>query len=142
MKREKFYEVEAKCGHVGRGYYVDKCFGVLAHSAKEAAEMVRNFPRVKHHWKDAIGYVEEVNEERYLELRQDNLNDPYMLCKSRREQKQTCEAELMESRIHAPEPFEVYREQSRKPVYDGKKIVRNPKRYMRFNADFEMEFAC
>ena len=50
----KLFEVEAKCGHVGRKYFTLKVFPVKANSRKEAAAIVRNIPRVKHHHKDAI----------------------------------------------------------------------------------------
>ena len=55
MKEMKnYYEVLAKCGHVGKKHYVPVKFAVIAEDGKEAAKMVRYFPRVKHNHKDAI----------------------------------------------------------------------------------------
>ena len=49
-----YYIVTAKCGHVGKDYYIPIDFPVRAESKTEAAKIVRSFPRVKHHHKDAI----------------------------------------------------------------------------------------
>ena len=48
MEQIKYYNVTAKCGHVGRENYIPISFAVKAQSAKEASKRVRNFPRVKH----------------------------------------------------------------------------------------------
>ena len=50
----RYYEVTAKCGHVGKGFYIPITFPVRAKSAAEAASVTRAFPRVKHDHKDAI----------------------------------------------------------------------------------------
>ena len=52
-----FFEVQAKCGHVGRNNYIVKKFYVKAESAKEAAKVIRSAPRVKHHQKEMLGTV-------------------------------------------------------------------------------------
>ena len=72
-----FFEVKAKCGHVGRNKYVLKDFYVEADSAKEAALNVRNMPRVKHHQKDAIREVMKITEEEYKEGKIKNKQDEY-----------------------------------------------------------------
>ena len=77
----KYYEVEAKCGHVGRKNYVLKNFPVMAENGRKAAEKTRGRPRVKHHHKDAIRKVTEIDETRYLELMNINRADPYFQCK-------------------------------------------------------------
>ena len=61
-----YYRVMAKCGHVRRNHYIIKNFYVKANDGKEAAAKVRSLPRVKHHWKDAIVEVNEIDEEEYL----------------------------------------------------------------------------
>ena len=83
---KKYYEVIAKCGHVGRKHYVPVKFAVIAKDGKEAAKMVRQFPRVKHNHKDAILNVNKIDYERYLEIVEMNNNDPYLRCHSRQEQ--------------------------------------------------------
>lgn len=89
MEQIKYYNVTAKCGHVGRENYIPISFAVKANSAKEASKRVRNFPRVKHDHKDAILSCKEINEEEFNNLVKINNNDSYLTCKSKREQKQT-----------------------------------------------------
>ena len=62
-----FFEVEAKCGHVGMNKYVLKNFYIKTDSAKKAAYIIRNVPRVKHDHKDAIRNVREITYEEYVE---------------------------------------------------------------------------
>lgn len=62
----KYYKVKAKCGHVRRGKYILMDFYVKAESGKDAAAIVRQKPRVKHDWKDAIEFVDEICEEEYV----------------------------------------------------------------------------
>ena len=91
MEQIKYYNVTAKCGHVGRENYIPISFAVKANSAKEASKRVRNFPRVKHDHKDAILSCKEINEDEFNNLVKINNNDSYLTCKSKREQKQTCD---------------------------------------------------
>lgn len=44
---KKYFEVQAMCGHVGKGKYIPISFPVIAINGKEAAEKVRSYPRVK-----------------------------------------------------------------------------------------------
>ena len=87
MKTKNYYEVIAKCGHVGKKHYVPVKFAVIAEDGKEAAKMVRDFPRVKHDHKDAILNVDKIDYERFQEIVEINYNDPYLKCHSRKEQK-------------------------------------------------------
>ena len=64
---KNYFEVIAKCGHVGRNKYIPIKFAVEAESGKDAAAMVRRFPRVKHNHKDAILDCKEIFYEEYLE---------------------------------------------------------------------------
>ena len=84
---KNFYEVVAKCGHVGRNKYIPIKFAVKAESGKEAAAIVRWYPRVKHNHKDAILTVEKIDYLRYLEINAINDNNPYLKCKSKYEQR-------------------------------------------------------
>ena len=90
MEQIRYYNVTAKCGHVGRENYIPISFAVKAQNAKEASKRVRNFPRVKHDHKDAILSCKEINEDEFNSLLELNNNDSYLTCKSKREQKQTC----------------------------------------------------
>lgn len=62
----EYYKVHAKCGHVGRNWYILKWFYLKADSAKDAAEIVRYEPRVKHHHKDAIREVVKIDYNEYI----------------------------------------------------------------------------
>ena len=86
----KYYKVKAKCGHVGRNYYILKAFYTEAESRKEAARLVRNLPRVKHNRKDAIREVFEITKEDYAKGRKITTNDPYFHVHCKQEQKLLC----------------------------------------------------
>lgn len=89
MKDQKYFEVNAKCGHVGQGKCIYISFAVPAQNKKEAAAKVRNFPRVKHNHKDAIRYVKEICFEAYIVLADENGADPYLNCKNIQEQRKS-----------------------------------------------------
>ena len=74
MKR--YFKVNAKCGHVGKGNYINIDFAVIASNAKEAAAKARFFGRVKHHYKDAINSVKEIGYEEFNELLAELKSDP------------------------------------------------------------------
>ena len=87
---QRYYLVQAKCGHVGKGKFIVKDFPVEALSKSEAAKIVRYMPRVKHDQKDAIMDVVEIDYETFI-LKQDIFeNDPYMNCKSIQDQRFMC----------------------------------------------------
>lgn len=89
----KYYIVTAKCGHVGKGCYIPIDFPVRAESKTKAAKIVRNFPRVKHHHKDAILDCCEVSFEEYSAIREKNKTDIYLYCHSSSEQRRLCNLE-------------------------------------------------
>ena len=82
----KFFRVTCKCGHVGRQFFVRIDFPINADSGKEAAEIARSIPRVKHDHKDAILNCVEIDYEEYKILQKINNNDPYLKCKNPQEQ--------------------------------------------------------
>ena len=127
----RYYEVTAKCGHVGRGYYIPIGFAVRAETASEAATVTRTMPRVKHDHKDAILSVREVDVFEYDDLQEVNRYDPYLQCRSKREQMMEYDAiynRLVEERRNS---VWCEKELSEKAVYDGKKRIRNVRRYAR-----------
>lgn len=73
----RYYCVKAKCGHVGRNNYIEKNFYVRTENGKDAALIVRNKPRVKHHQKDAIINVIEISLEEYVLGKKINEKDDY-----------------------------------------------------------------
>lgn len=86
----KYYKVEAKCGHVGRNNYIIKMFYVCADDGKEAALKVRNSPRVKHHHKDAIRSVSEIEYNGYLIGLNRTSTDSYFLVHNSTDQRAIC----------------------------------------------------
>ena len=89
----KYYEVKAKCGHVGRNKYILKDFYVCAENGKEAALKVRHSPRVKHNHKDAIRNVTEISYSEYISGLDRCSNDAYFLVHSSSEQRLRCSFE-------------------------------------------------
>lgn len=126
------YEVEVKCGHVGRNYYTVKTVPVIAESGMEAAERARMMPRVKHDHPDAIRQVRVVDAAHFFELVNVHREDPYFHCHSIQEQKQLCpDLEIFcEERLDGTE--EMKEANSARTYYDGKQRIRNPKKYMKY----------
>lgn len=90
MNEKKYYLVEAKCGHVGKNYYIIKTFPIQASSGKKAAKLARQLPRVKHHLKSAIVSTKQVSKSTYLKQLQLNESDPYFYAENKQEQKKMC----------------------------------------------------
>ena len=90
MEEVKYYAVTAKCGHVGKGKYIEVTFAIEATSGKEAARIGRMMPRVKHDHPQAIISVEKISFEEFVELANENAENPYLQCKNKQEQKATC----------------------------------------------------
>ena len=84
----QYYQITAKCGHVGRNFYIPIDFFVKASSATEAAAIARKAPRVKHHHKDAILSVQQITHEEFLQGNRSYNADPYTTCHSRQQQSQ------------------------------------------------------
>lgn len=106
---QKYFEVEAKCGHVGRTNCVWIRFAVVAESRKDAAKKARMFGRVKHNHPNAIGYVKEIDFETFMILKAENDADPYLHCKSKHEQNQI---EMFAARIK-PDKFNIANRQKK-----------------------------
>ena len=85
----RFYEVEAKCGHVGLTNCVWIKFAVKAKTSKEAADAVKRYGRVKRNHKDCIRGVSEISYDEYRILALENKYDPYLNARNIREQRAT-----------------------------------------------------
>lgn len=83
----KYFRVLAKCGHVGRQYYIPVDFAIVAEDGRQAATIVRQKARVKHDHKDAILSTEEISFEEFMQLRSKNDADPYLHCKNIQQQR-------------------------------------------------------
>lgn len=84
------YEVDAKCGHVGRYYYIIQSFFVEACDKKEAVSLARRIPRIKYHQKDAIRKGEQISHISYLVGKERNELDPYFFVGNSSEQRKKC----------------------------------------------------
>ena len=83
----KYFEVIAKCGHVGRNYYYEGHFFVVSTSASKAAKRVKNFPRVKKNHKDVILSIKEITYREYKVGFENFCSEPYFMCKNKQQQK-------------------------------------------------------
>ena len=84
--KTKYYQVTAKCGHVGKRNYVPINFAVRASSASEASQKAKLFPRVKKQLWDSIMACVEISKKEYKDLLKTNRKDPYLNCHSKRDQ--------------------------------------------------------
>ncbi len=83
-----YYLVLTKCGHLGRNRYMPIWFPIVAENGREAAYIARSIPRVKRDHKDAILYVMKTDYLGFIAQQEENAKDPYLLCKSKHEQKE------------------------------------------------------
>ena len=120
-ENQRYFEVEAKCGHVGRANCVWIRFAVVANDAKDAARKARGIGRVKHDHSDAIGYVKEIDFNSFMILRAENDADPYLHCKNKREQKQISD---FENRIE-PDEYNIKRKEKKHTRNSGFKVKKN-----------------
>lgn len=84
--QKNYYKVVAKCGHVGKRYYFEGEFYVIAENGREAAAKARYFPRVKHDHKDAILSVTPISYEEFIKGRLSGHKNPYYSCLCKQEQ--------------------------------------------------------
>lgn len=132
---KKYYSIQVKCGHVGKKFYVPMTFAIIAESAKEAARIAREMPRVKHDHKDAIQSVLEISREEYIALRQQNDADPYLHCRNVQEQRmiETIYDRLVEEDQEEREQYGKEKAEAR--YYLGKKPIRNVKSFLKSQPD-------
>ena len=82
-----YYKVQAKCGHVGKNWFILKWFYVIADSGPEASKIVRFTPRVKHDHKFAIKEVVLITQEEYMFGKRSNDQDEYFKIHNSQQQK-------------------------------------------------------
>ena len=110
----RYFEVTAKCGHVGKGYYIPIRFAIYAKDGEHAAKITRKKARVKHDRPDAIINVKKISREEFINLRAQNAADPYLHCKNVQQQRAI---EDIQSRIEVDE----YQHSRREKKYEKKK---------------------
>lgn len=126
----RYFAVTCKCGHVSRKHYMPITFPVVAKNRKEAANLARQIPRVKHNHKDAILQNDEISYTGYLDIKEKNLGDPYLNVKSSYEQDVIFD--LIKDRLVPEVDLNIKSNKKTKNTihYDGKKQIRNFKKYM------------
>ncbi len=139
----KYFEVAAKCGHVGRGYYYEGHFFVQAPNAKIAASKVKSQPRVKRDHGDAILWVNEVDELAYQKGIEDMRNNPYFHCNTKREQNYVLEyiqdgikPETERQLTYRETRGGYYKDKKCKDKPSRKKGIRNPYKYAKLNVPY------
>lgn len=142
LPMKKFYEVKAKCGHVGRNQYYEGAFYERASGAREAAGIVRSRSRVKHDHKDAILSVKEISRDEYIAGVLEKQEQMYFKCCSKREQIAHWD-EIKE--YVRPETNNlnnrISKQELNKIVYIGKDKLRNPLKYIKLypKKEFDLE---
>ena len=81
----RYFIVTAKCGHVGKGKYIDVQFPIIAENASDAARIILKRTKVKKHLKNAITSVIEVRESAYFDFIYENPYESYLSAHSSRE---------------------------------------------------------
>lgn len=133
MSSKRYFSVECKCGHAGKMYYIPVKFAIVAENGKEAAEKGRWTPRVKHHQKYCILDVKELTEDEYYLLLSKNRNDPFLNCHSDEDQMLI---DIEDRKVREPWFYsgssKAYEEKQRRALFNGKTLIRNPKKYMKY----------
>lgn len=132
MSKFFYYEVFAKCGHVGKNNYIEITFPVRAKNKKEAAAKTCNFPRVKHNHKDAFRSVKEVSYDKYQELLENYREDNYNFCHSKQHQRMVCGDEIYARTYREPE------EKDYRKIKRETRILRKKKYYKIINNEYFM----
>lgn len=127
-----YFKVVAKCGHVGKGMYYPCEFYVNVANGKEAAALVREFKRVKHHNKNAILSVDKVTEDQYLAGLTNYNDNPYFYCRNRQQQlpymDEIRKKVIDERKFEDDDISEVYL--CKKDHFSGKSKLRDPKKFV------------
>lgn len=128
---KNFYRVKAKCGHVGNNKYIPIDFYFIADNAKNAAQLCRNTPRVKHHHKDAIIETVEITKADYDTGIAENLKDPYLTVDNIQEQRRIADSIIDRIQIENVVEDVLADEMNinRSNHFIGKMPVNNPKKF-------------
>ena len=81
----KYYLVTAKCGHVGKGKYIEVDFPIYARTKNEAAQKCLKKKKVKKQLKNAISWVREITLEEYEQKLISFKNNKYIKAHTKRE---------------------------------------------------------
>lgn len=135
---KKYFEVVAKCGHVGRNQYYEGHFFVISTDAHHAAQHVKTFSRVKKDHGDVILDVIPIDRQRFLEGQEEQNNNVYFHCKNRKEQNQYWD--LIKNNVYEETERQCQYRENHNLHYDKKKsrknnknVIRNIYKYTKYN---------
>ena len=77
-ENDKYYAVILKCGHVGIGYFIPVCFGVMAKDLESAIKLAKERSRVQRDRKDCVLIAAEVTAAEYFLIHYQNDHDAYI----------------------------------------------------------------
>ena len=126
------FEVEIKCGHVGKNHFILKTVPVIAENKKAAAAKAKLMPRVKHDHPDAVRQVRVIDAPRYAELVKVHREDPYFQCRSIQEQRKLCNDLEIFPEVPHKQKSKCKMEPQEKVHFVGKERVQNLKRYQKY----------
>lgn len=142
----KYFEVVAKCGHVGRNYYYEGHFFVVSASAGKAAKYVKTFPRVKKNHEDAILSIREITHREYKVGYEHFCSEAYFMCKNKQQQKMMWEnicpmvrEETQSQNDYRKRKRSYYNRQKR--YYEKqttRKGIRNPYKWTKYNFNIKI----
>ena len=81
----KYYLVTAKCGHVGKGKYIEVDFPIYARTKSEAAQKCLKKKKVKKQLKNAISWVRGITLEEYEQKLISFKNNKYIKAHTKKE---------------------------------------------------------
>ena len=82
----RYYKVDTLIGHVGGNNFSIQPLAIAARNKKEASELARRTPRVKHDNKQVIKGIEEITREEFNRLYFTTSMNPFFVCKNAHEQ--------------------------------------------------------
>lgn len=142
MNDLKFYAVTCKCGHCdSKKLYCPITFAVMASNGKDAAAKARMIPRVKHDHKDCVLDVKEITLDAYEEIERSNAANPFLRCTSIQMERRfdLSGTFLKDDYYDSPDYEEEKKQPSNKSVFQGKRRIKHPWRYVRMNPSMNME---
>ena len=141
MRNDKNYAVTCKCSHAVEKGRVLVTFPVKTTSKKRAAEIARWIPRATPYHKDYILDISEMSDKEYSSFISACNGNTYLSNTMSLDRKiDTIDGKNRENKIFR---LNARKKPGQKSTsYDGKTVIRNPKKYLRFQFLDNYEFAA
>ena len=123
-----YYFVIAKCGHVGKGKYIDVIFPIMAETKKEASQMVLLKPKVKKQLSNVISSVFEVSKEEFDKQININKEDIYIHSHCKQEIKELLNSDkiqILPKKKQYKNSFEFNSKKDKVNYYNKKEKIKN-----------------